>query len=196
MEVIILSNLTSMLEIDASLLTDKQKQLDFYMAVLDKIFCVTIYLGSRGLAFRGHCFEGQDEFMETSENSGNFLEILHLVALFDPVVAKHLSSSKQKGKYTSPRIENQIIGSIAHLVCSKIDKFHEAKIFSVILDTTPNVSHLDQLAFSIHYVKDTHPNEKFICFTDKAHATANYFLEKLTCLTSMGWTRTTHVAKV
>ena len=166
--------------IDVSLLAEKQKQLDFYMAVLDRIFSVTIYLASQGLAFRGHRFEGQDEFMETSKNSGNSLELLRLLVLFDPVIAKHLDTSKRKGKYTSPGIQNQIIDSIAHSVCSKlIDAVREAKSFSVILDTTPDVSHLDQLAFSVRYVKDTHPNEKFICFSDMAQGTAKCILKKL-----------------
>ena len=80
--------------IDASSLAEKQQQLNFYMAVLDRIFSVTIYLASQGLAFRGHRSEGQDGFMETSDNSGNFLELFRLLALFDPVIAEHLSSSK------------------------------------------------------------------------------------------------------
>eukprot|EP00794_Sanderia_malayensis_P016611 gene16611-18300_t len=95
-------------EFQRQLETDREKTL----LILDRIFSVTLFLALQEISFRGHRFESQAQ-MSSFENSGNYLELLQLVAKYDPVLAAHLSSKKSVGKYTSPPIQNEIISSIS-----------------------------------------------------------------------------------
>jgi len=65
-------------------------------------------------------------------------------------------------------IQNQIVSEI-----------QEAKFFCIILDTTPDISHTDQLAFAIRYVKNGKPLERFLCFDEMKGSKAVDFREKL-----------------
>ena len=39
-----------------------------------------------------------------------------------------------------------------------------AKYYSISVDSTPDVSHVDQLTFTVRYVKDSDPVERFLQF--------------------------------
>jgi len=41
-----------------------------------------------------------------------------------------------------------------------------AKYFSIIFDSTPDISHTVQLSFVIRYVLDGYPKERFMCFLE------------------------------
>ena len=162
-------------EFQRQLETDREKTL----LILDRIFSVTLFLALQEISFRGHQFESQAQ-MSSFENSGNYLELLQLVSKYDPVLAAHLSSKKSVGKYTSPQIQNEIISSISTVIQNQIvSEIQEAKFFCIILDTTPDISHTDQLAFAIRYVKNGKPLERFLCFDEMKGSKAVDFREKL-----------------
>ena len=74
--------------------------------------------------------------MSGIENSGNYLELLQLLAKYDPVLAAHLSSKRSRGKYTSPQIQNEMINSIATVIRNRIiAEIQNAKFYCIILDT-------------------------------------------------------------
>ena len=130
------------------LLREREKTLQ----TLDHIFCTTLFLALQGLPFRGHRFKSQDDIMTTFTNSGNCLQLLQLLAMYDPIIASHLASTS-KTKYTSPKIQSEVIESIATVVREKIiEEVSAAKYYYIIIDTTPDISHIDQLAFSVRYV--------------------------------------------
>ena len=54
-----------------------------------------------------------------------------------------------------------------------------AKYFCVILDTTPDIAHIDQLDFSLRYVCDGKPVERFLCFDEMVGSKAVDFRDKL-----------------
>ena len=60
-----------------------------------------------------------------------------------------------------------------------MSEIENAKYFWVILDTTPDVSHIDQLAFSVRYVKNGKPIERFLCFEEMSGLKSVDFLHKL-----------------
>ena len=60
-----------------------------------------------------------------------------------------------------------------------VSEVHAAKYFCVILDITPDVTHIDQLAFSVQYVLERKPVERFLCFDKMVGAKATDFLNKL-----------------
>jgi hypothetical protein len=54
---------------------------------------------------------------------------------------------------------------IADNVLNKIlEEIREAKFFSISVDSTPDISHVDQLTFTIRYVSKTGPVERFLSF--------------------------------
>ena len=88
------------------------------------------------------------------------------MARYDPVMASHLASVS-KNKYTSPKSQNEVIDSIATVVKERIvEEILAAKYFCVILDTTPDIAHIDQLAFSVRYVFEDKPVKRFLCFEE------------------------------
>ena len=62
------------------------------------------------LALRGHR-EGP-----TSNNKGNFLEILNVVAKHDPTVQRKLTQCPRNATYTSGDIQNDILGIMAEAI--------------------------------------------------------------------------------
>ena len=171
----LLRGLTLDAEFQRQIADDREKTL----LILDRLFSTTLFLALQGIPFRSHRFESQEE-MSSTENSGNYLELLQLLARYDPVLAAHLSSKKSRGKYTSPQIQAEMINSIATVIRDQILKeIQNEKFYCIILDTTPDISHKDQLAFSIRYVKDGKPLERFVCLEEMEGSKAVDFRDKL-----------------
>ena len=92
-----------------------------------------------------------------SKNQGNFFETLKLLAKYNAVIKEHLSviqlSSKAMTTYLLPTIQNELIEllgkKVKHLI---LEEIKAAKYFSILLDSTPNVSHIDQVALIVRYV--------------------------------------------
>ena len=62
--------------------------------------------------------------------------------------------------YLSPAIQNELIELFGKKVKDLIlEEIKTAKYFSILLDSTPDVSHIDQMAFIVRYVKIDSNNE-------------------------------------
>ena len=124
-------------------LMDKEK--NKWREILHSVVEVIKFLCKLNLPLRGH----HEDF--DSRNQGNFLETLKLLAKYNAVIKEHLSvfqlSSKGMTTYLSPTIQNELIelpGKKAkHLI---LEEIKAAKYFSILLDSTPDVSHIDQMA--------------------------------------------------
>jgi hypothetical protein len=146
------------------------------------------FLGARGLSFRG-----ADQICGSVRN-GNFLGILDLMSQFDPLMSAHIARYGNKGKgifkyntclglnelsqyvfyfnfnsgrasYLSDTICDEFIALIGKKVLNVIlSEIRSAKYFSISVDSTPDVSHCDQLVFCIRYVKNGAPVERFLQF--------------------------------
>ena len=113
-------------------------------------------------------------------NSGNYLELLKLIARHDPVMASHLASKTSRSKCTSLQIQNEIIEAIATVVRENIiSEIVLAKYLCVILNTMPDIAHIEQLAFSVRYVCSGRPVERFLCFDKMIGSKAVDFHDKL-----------------
>uniref|UniRef100_A0A8D9ADI4 DUF4371 domain-containing protein n=1 Tax=Cacopsylla melanoneura TaxID=428564 RepID=A0A8D9ADI4_9HEMI len=88
----------------------------------------------------------------------------------DPFMAEHLRAFGDKGSgntsYLSKTTYEELIALMADKVKSTILKeVTEAKYFGFVLDSTPDISHVDQLTFVIRYVTNEGlPIERFLCF--------------------------------
>lgn len=74
-----------------------------------------------------------------------------MISKFDPVLMEHVSNIKKATAsnthmlhYLSPTIQNEIICLLGKAIKSYITKeIKQAKYFSIILDTIPDVSHVN-----------------------------------------------------
>ncbi|XP_066962146.1 zinc finger MYM-type protein 1-like [Macrobrachium rosenbergii] len=92
---------------------DKEKQRN--REILDRLISITLYLARQGLPFRG------DGEISTSENRGNFLELVEMFSKYDSVVQLHLDVIKEKQdilkrpqvSLLSNRTQNDLIKALA-----------------------------------------------------------------------------------
>jgi len=121
-------------------------------------------LFSRGLSFRGH-----DENIGSIHN-GKFLMVVKLLAKFDPFMSRHIAKYGNKGtestSYLSSTIYEKLIQLVANKVTSKIiNEIKKNKYFCMVLDSTSNLSHTDQLSVILRYVhQGVSVEEHFLTF--------------------------------
>ena len=151
--------------IETSLNEEYDKQCQYWQHVLERMVKVILFLGERGLALRG-----KDETIGSIHN-GNYLGILELLSEYDGFLAKHMERFGNPGKgntsYLSSSVCNEFINIIGDLMLQKIvDEVKESKYFGVIVDSTPDLTHMDQLTFILRYVNnaDLMPVERFLQF--------------------------------
>ncbi|XP_042423563.1 zinc finger MYM-type protein 1-like [Zingiber officinale] len=125
--------------IDYSMQLQINKERQHWRQVLTRIISIVKALAKNTLAFRG-----DDEKLYV-ENNGLFLQMIEMVAEFDPVMEEHVrrcEARESQYTYFSPKIQNELIETLANEVKrSIIAKVKHAKYFSVILDCTPVASH-------------------------------------------------------
>lgn len=63
--------------------------------ILERLLAIVNFLASHNLAFRGHR-EKLTSDSGSSETSGNFIDLVKLIARFDPVLRLHLKQVKDK----------------------------------------------------------------------------------------------------
>ena len=128
------------------------KEKNKWREILHSVVEVIKFLCKQNLSLRGH------RQASNLRNQGNFLETLKLLAEYDAVIKEHLSviqlSSKDMTTYLSPTIQNELIEllrkKVKHLI---LEEVKAAKYFSILFDSTPDVSHIDQMVLSVRYVK-------------------------------------------
>ncbi|XP_029346138.1 zinc finger MYM-type protein 1-like [Acyrthosiphon pisum] len=97
---------------------------------------------------------------------------LEPISEFDPFLSEHLKkyggSGNGKVSYISYHTYEQFIIIMSNKVKNIIiQEINNAKYFSVSVDSTPDISHIDQLSLIIQYVDENRkPVEQFLCFLD------------------------------
>lgn len=180
------SNESNISTLDTIVLNQSASDKDYWKSILKRIFEVIEFLGSRGQSFRG-----RDQTCGSVHN-GNFLGILDLLSQFDPLLATHIARYGNKGKgifnYNSCSNLNELsiclfnlkLGKASYLsdtLCNEfidlirvrmlnviLSEIQDAKYFAISVDSTPDVSHCDQLVFCVRYVKNGAPVERFLEF--------------------------------
>jgi len=163
----------------------KKKDIETRRQVLERIISVILVLAKQDLPFRGHRNESCYSFQDSSSKIGNFLAIVKLVAKFDPVLknfiefnskkslilkqnadTKNIKGPRGRGSFNSflsKNTFNKIIIIIGNLIKKKIaNEVINAKIFSLEIDSTQDVSVMDQLSLCIRYVYKGEVQERFL----------------------------------
>ena len=141
----------------AGQLMDKELQRQFnaekihWRNVLQRLLAIVQFLAQRNIAFRGTLDKLDDQ------NNGNFLGIVQLFAQFDPVLCEHIRrirSNEIHDHYLGKDMQNEFIQLLSNAVVQKItDIIISPKYYSVILDCTPDVSHVEQLTVILRCVQ-------------------------------------------
>lgn len=160
-----------------STIDDKEQQVvqmeaKKWKEVLIRILDIIRFLAKQNMPLRGH--RENVHSVNSPENEGNFLELVHLLAKYDPVLREHMAKAelgKRQILYLSPKIQNEFIEALGANVRNKIlAEIKEAKYYSIILDSTPDVSHKDQMSQVLRYVsiigKQVEIKESFIDFLE------------------------------
>lgn len=121
-----------------------------WVSILERLIQIVLFLSGHNLSFRGS-FDKLNTF-----NNGNFLGLVELLEKFDPVMIEHLRRIINKETlihYCSKTIQNELINLLGSEVRKKIlSMVKEAKYFSIILDCTSDVSHVEQLSITLRFV--------------------------------------------
>ena len=105
-----------------------------------------------------------------SNQNGNYLGLLEFLSEYDPFLAQHLQTYGNKGKVATSYLSANICEQFVELLATSVLQFivnelKQAKYYSVIVDSTPDISHVDQLTFVIRYVLENGtPVERFFGF--------------------------------
>uniref|UniRef100_H3A840 DUF4371 domain-containing protein n=1 Tax=Latimeria chalumnae TaxID=7897 RepID=H3A840_LATCH len=115
--------------------------------VIDHIVNINLTLAMSNLAFRGH------RGIIGEGNIGNFLSIVELLAKYDPLLEELIRKPKGLTMYLSPKIQNKIIQLLSDQVTESIvNDIKNTPFYSVILDTTQDLSKVNQLSQVFQYV--------------------------------------------
>lgn len=105
--------------------------------------------------------------------------VLELLSKFDPFRAEHIEKYGNRGKgnpsYLTANVYEELIALMGDKVLLAIvNEVLTAKHYSISVDSTPDVSHVDQLTFTVRYVKECDPVERFLQFIPvRSHGAEN-----------------------
>lgn len=123
-----------------------------------------VFLLTQTLPFRGH-----DESC-TSNNRGNFVELLKLIAHFSNNNSfQNIMNDKSDSVFTglSPDIQNDLIFSLYSLTLKKIkERVRDANFVSLTADETTDISNASQLAINIRVMDQGKIFEHFVDIID------------------------------
>lgn len=164
--------------VDSQLVSQIETEQNYWRLLLKRIIAVIKFLAERGLAFRG-----SDEIVGSPHN-GNYLGLLELIAQFDAFMAQHIQSYANKGKGHTSYLSKTTCEEFIHLIASSIldqiiCEIKRCKYYSVSLDSTPDISHVDQLTLIVRYVLPSGPVERFVKFLDMEGHTAEQLAQSL-----------------
>ena len=159
--------------------------------VMTRIVDCVMFLGKQGLAFRGHRESLASELL----NTGNFLEVLKLLSAYDITIRDHLekvrkqheavavgssswhSTKAVKGRgskitFLSNKTQNNVIDVIGKEITSEtVKRIQECKARSLIADTTPDVSHHEQLSICVRIVDRVGHCSEYLLYCKRASGT-------------------------
>lgn len=149
--------------VDQGLEQQVQEEKRYWINILRRVVAVVKFLAQRGMPFRGN-----DELLGSVHN-GNFLGIMELIAQFDPFLQSHLNDYGNAGRGKPSYISSTIVEELIKLMADKVrgtivSEIKEAKYFSVSVDSTPDLSHVDQLTVIVRYLLQGKAVERFMTF--------------------------------
>ena len=162
--------------IDRCIIDSYARENSYWKEVLRRVVSVVTFLVTRGLALRG----SNEVF--GSEHNGNYLGCVELLSEYDPFLAQHIEKYGNRGRGNPSYLSSTICEEFVLLMAEEvrqviINEIASAKYYSFSVDSTPDISHTDQLTFTVRYVHDAGlPTERFFKFEElHSHTGLNLF---------------------
>ncbi|GBP40567.1 52 kDa repressor of the inhibitor of the protein kinase [Eumeta japonica] len=115
--------------------------------VLQRLFDIILTLAKSSLALRGH-----REDLSQEGYHGNFLSFVELVARYDHILRQVLDMPKGSTRYLSATIQNEMIEILGtKLETHLLGQIRASSFFVIIMDTTQDISKVDQLSIVVRY---------------------------------------------
>ncbi|KAL4098192.1 hypothetical protein QTP88_022840 [Uroleucon formosanum] len=125
-----------------------QHEREYNKQVIKILMDTTRTLARQGLAFRG---DGDDK-------NGNFIQIVELLSRHCNVIKTWLDNKSMRPyhvTYLGSRSQNEFIELLSSETRNRvIEEVKNAEIYSVLADTTPDITHQDRLAICVRYVNN------------------------------------------
>lgn len=113
------------------------------------------------LAISECALRGETEISQ-SLHEGNFLLWLNTIANYDNVIKNKLQNGPLNAKYTSPKIQNEIIEIFRKLIQNKIiTEVKDSQYYTLIADGTRDISKQELMSIVLRYVHDKKIKEMF-----------------------------------
>ncbi|CAG4975009.1 unnamed protein product [Parnassius apollo] len=99
------------------------------------------------------------EEVMTNLDNGTYIMLLELIAEFDPLLTEHIERFANQGSGTTSYLSKTVRDEFIYLMAEKVliyisDEIKKAKYLSLIVDSTLDAAHIDQLTLVIQYVLD------------------------------------------
>ncbi|CAF0964928.1 unnamed protein product [Didymodactylos carnosus] len=150
-------------KVNTAIMIQLLTETEYWEKVLLRIVSVIKFLSSRGLAFRG-----SNQIIGDNHN-GNYLGCLELISNFDPFLHEHLKSYGNKGKGNVSYLSNTVCDEFIEVMGNHVRKLivKLKKYYSIIIDSTSDIAHIDQLTFVVRYVDPSGSAvERFLMFIE------------------------------
>lgn len=166
----------------------RKTEIDNNRSVLDAILNILKFLSKQGLAIRGKQNESIANINNIG-NHGNFLELIKLVAIYNPTLTSHLNKCLERSKnsnrsnngrgglvtFLSKTTINKLFGILRNCVVEQI--VNEINMnggkFGIECDTTQDVGTKDQAAIVVRYVNNCSVEERLVAFKHSKDGTGN-----------------------
>uniref|UniRef100_A0A0L8I2A3 DUF4371 domain-containing protein n=1 Tax=Octopus bimaculoides TaxID=37653 RepID=A0A0L8I2A3_OCTBM len=152
----------------------------YYFEIPKRVVAVIKFLSERGLAFRGH------EEKWGSPNNGNFMMAIKFIAEFDPFLHENLEKCKNEKvniTYLSISVYEELIEiMVKHVkdeVMNQINNL-DIKYYSIIVDSTPDMTHVDQQVIVVRCCYNGKPSERFLAFLPIEKHSSTTLFNKIT----------------
>ena len=164
--------------VDKALMKEMETERKYWREVLTRVVDVRKLICEGGSPVRG-----KDETLGSVHN-GNYLGIMELVSKYDPFLARHLDKYGNKGSGSTSYLSHSICDELIIIMADKVmqaivAEVQESKYFSISVDSTPDITHTDQLSFTIRYVLPSGPVERFLAFVPISSHTGEYIADTI-----------------
>jgi len=107
------------------------------------------FLARQNISFRGH-----DE-RHDSANHGNFLEMVHFTARYNPVIKNWLESHPENVTWLSHDVQNELLHLLADEVVSCIANECSRQPYSILCDEVSDRANKELVSIVIRYVVES-----------------------------------------
>ena len=157
-----ISSMESGKDIYACIDTGRDKRTAENKKNLTSIVKTVLFCASSNIPLRGH-----------SADKGNFMKLLQFrMDVGNEALKKHFAQMAGNAKYTSPTIQNEILGIASTMVVKEPVAEANESFLSVVADESCDISEKKQLNIVLRYTKGEKVNESFTEFVEMCSVSA------------------------